>query len=140
MIDVRGWVAARRARMGSDRGDTAIQMAILFPFLIVLTIGTVQYAMLSHARNIALTAAREGVTAGRAYQSSPGEGAARSREVLGRIAGSSLNGPAVSTAGSSANTMQVTVTGTAVSLLPGVSGLHVSQSAAGPRERWTVAP
>jgi hypothetical protein len=34
--------------------------------------------------------------------------------------------------------MQVTVTGRAVSLLPGIPGLHISQSASGARERWTA--
>nr|WP_228184045.1 TadE family protein [Streptomyces anulatus] len=113
-------------------------MAIVFPFVILLTIGTVQYFVFAHARSAALTAAREGVNAGRAYQSSPGVGAARAQETAGRIAGSTLRGPSASTAGSTAETMRVTVSGTAMSLLPGMT-LRVSQTATGPRERW-VAP
>ncbi|MFJ5218714.1 TadE family protein [Streptomyces sp. NPDC088354] len=123
---------------GGDRGDASIQMAIVFPFVILLTLTVVQVGMWFHARNVALAAAREGVTAGRTYQADSGQGAARAREVLGRIAGDSLHSPAVSTAGSNAETMRITVTGTAPSLLPGVSGLHVSQSATGARERWTA--
>ncbi|MET7621938.1 TadE family protein [Streptomyces sp. NPDC005408] len=113
-------------------------MAIVFPFIILLTIAVVQVGMWFHARNIALTAAREGVSAGRAYQASPSDGAARAREALTRIAGDSLRDSGVSTAGSTADTMQVTVTGTAPSMLPGISGLRVSQSASGTRERWTT--
>lgn len=138
MIHVRRWVNAVRARAQGDRGDSSIQMAIVFPFVIALTMTAVQVGMTYYARNIALTAAREGVSAGRVYQASPGEGAARARETLGRIAGDSLRDAGVSTAGSTADTMQVTVTGRAVSLLPGVPGRLISQSASGARERWTT--
>lgn len=134
----QAWAATIRARARRDDGDTSIQMAIVFPFIILLTIAVVQAGMWYHARNIALTAAREGVTAGRAYQATPGDGAARARETLNRIAGDSLRETGVSTDGSTAATMRVTVTGRAVSLLPGIPGLHISQSASGARERWTT--
>ncbi|MEU6346244.1 TadE family protein [Streptomyces sp. NPDC046977] len=113
-------------------------MAIVFPFVILLTLAVVQAGMWFHARNIALTAAREGVTAARTYQSADADGAARAREVLDRTAGDSLRDPAVSTAGSGAEAVRVTVTGTAPSLLPGIAGLRINQSAAAPREHWTT--
>ncbi|KOV22513.1 hypothetical protein ADK90_10715 [Streptomyces sp. XY413] len=113
-------------------------MAIVFPFVILLTIAVVQAAMWIHARNVALTAAREGVAAARTYQSPERAGADRARETLGRIAGDSLRAPAVSTDGSTATEVRVTVTGSAPSMVPGLSGLSVSQSASAPRERWTT--
>ncbi|MDX3075883.1 pilus assembly protein [Streptomyces sp. MI02-7b] len=113
-------------------------MAIVFPFVILLTLAVVQAGMWFHARNIALAAAREGVTAARTYQSADADGAARAREVLDRIGGDSLRDPAVSTAGSGAESVRVTVTGTAPSLLPGIAGLRINQSAAAPREVWTT--
>ncbi|MFF4104305.1 TadE family protein [Streptomyces sp. NPDC001903] len=115
-----------------------MQMAIVFPFVILVTVAVVQAAMWVHARNIALTAAREGVAAARTYQAPESAGAARARETLGRIAGDSLRASTVSTAGSSATEVSVTVTGSAPSMLPGLSGLSVSQSASAPRERWTA--
>ncbi|MFE9933675.1 TadE/TadG family type IV pilus assembly protein [Streptomyces sp. NPDC005533] len=121
-----------------DRGESSLQMAIVFPFVILLTVAVVQAAMWVHARNVALTAAREGVAAARTYQSPEGAGADRARETLGRIAGDSLRAPTVSTAGSTATDVRVTVTGSAPSMLPGLSGLSVSQSASAPRERWTT--
>ncbi|MGW6859182.1 TadE/TadG family type IV pilus assembly protein [Streptomyces xanthophaeus] len=127
-----------RWRLSDDRGEASIQMAIVFPFVILVTVAVVQASMWFFARNIALTAAREGVAAARTYQSPEGAGAARARETLGRIAGDSLTGTTVSTAGSTATEVRVTVTGTAPSLIPGVSGLSVSQSAGAPRERWTT--
>jgi hypothetical protein len=138
VIRVRRWAAAIPARTQSDQGDTSIQMAIVFPFVILLTITVVQASMWYYARNIALTAAREGVSAGRAYQADTGDGTARAREVLDRIAGDSLRNPAVNASGSTATEMQVTVSGTAPSMIPGISGLRVSQSASGARERWTT--
>ncbi|MER6443629.1 TadE family protein [Streptomyces venezuelae] len=122
---------------GGDRGESSIQMAIVFPFVIALTVIVVQASMWIHARSVALTAAREGVAAARTYQSPEGAGAARARETLDRIAGGSLNASTVSTEGSTATDVRVTVTGSAPSMLPGLSGLSVSQSASAPRERWT---
>ncbi|MFD9356448.1 TadE/TadG family type IV pilus assembly protein [Streptomyces sp. NPDC060031] len=126
---MRGW---------GQRGEASIQMAIVFPFVILVTVAVVQASMWFFARNLALTAAREGVAAARVYQAPEGAGAARARETLGRLAGDSLAGSTVSTSGSTATEVRVTVTGTAPSLIPGLSGLSVSQSASAPRERWTT--
>lgn len=125
-------------RGGRDRGESSIQMAIVFPIVLLVTICVVQAAMWFFARNIALTAAREGVAAARVYRSPEGAGAARARETLGRIAGDSLTATTVSTSGSSATEVRVTVTGQAPSMIPGIAGLSVSQSAGAPRERWTT--
>ncbi|MCX5251957.1 pilus assembly protein [Streptomyces sp. NBC_00201] len=132
---LQDWWQGRRWR--EDRGDTSIQMAIIFPFVLLATVAVIQASMWYYARQIALTAAREGLTAARAYDSSPADGAAQARTVLGRTAGDSLRGYSVS-ASSSGQRVQVQVSGTALSMIPGVSGLQVSQSASGPVERWTV--
>ncbi len=42
------------------------------------------------------------------------------------------------TAGSDGQRVRVQVSGTALSMIPGVAGLQVTQSASGPVERWTV--
>ncbi|MGY9067015.1 TadE family protein [Streptomyces sp. CAS3] len=124
-------------RLGDDRGDTSIQMAIVFPFVLLATVAVVQTSMWYYARQIALTAAREGATAARAYQSSPADGSARAQAVLERAAGGSLSGYSVS-ASSDGQRVRVRVSGTALSMIPGLSGLRVTQSASGPVERWTV--
>ncbi|MGW3498304.1 TadE/TadG family type IV pilus assembly protein [Streptomyces sp. NPDC001020] len=129
------WWQGRRWR--DDRGDTSIQIAIIFPFVLLATVAVIQASMWYYARQIALTAAREGLTAARAYQSSPADGAAQARNVLGRTAGDSLSGYSVS-AGSDGQRVRVQVSGTALSMIPGVPGLQVTQSASGPVERWTV--
>lgn len=137
-LRLRWWAGALREHARGDRGDSSIQMAIVFPFVILVTVAILQVSMWYFARNIALTAAREGVAAGRSYQATPADGAARSRETLQRIAGDSLRGTEVSTAGSSAVRMHITVSGTCPSMLPGISDLHVSQSASGAREHFTT--
>ncbi|MFD8049520.1 TadE family protein [Streptomyces sp. Tu102] len=129
------WWRGRRWR--DDRGDASIQMAIIFPFVLFATVAVVQASMWFYARQIALTAAREGVSAARAYESSPAEGAAQARDVLTRTAGDSLTGYSVS-ASSDGQRVRVEVSGSALSMIPGVSGLQITQSASGPVERWTV--
>ncbi|MEY9988088.1 Flp pilus assembly protein TadG [Streptomyces sp. V4I8] len=132
---LKGWWQGRRWR--DDRGDTSIQMAIIFPFVLLATVAVIQASMWYYARQIALTAAREGLTAARAYESSTADGAAKARDVLGRTAGDSLRGYRVS-ASSDGQRVRVEVSGTALSMIPGLSGLQVTQSASGPLERWTV--
>ncbi|MBW8707268.1 TadE family protein [Streptomyces sp. NPDC003328] len=122
-------------RWRDDRGDTSIQMAIVFPFVLLATVAVIQASMWYYARQIALTAAREGLTAARAYQSSPAAGASQARNVLERTAGDSLRGYSVSVS-SNGQRVRVQVSGTALSMIPGVPGLQVSQTASGPQERW----
>ncbi|WP_181383954.1 TadE/TadG family type IV pilus assembly protein [Streptomyces sp. NWU339] len=132
---LKDWWQGRRWR--DDRGDTSIQMAIVFPFVLLATVAVIQASMWYYARQIALTAAREGATAARSYQSSPAEGAAQAQSVLERTAGDSLRGYSV-VASSNGQRVRVEVSGTAMSMIPGVSGLQVTQSASGAVERWTV--
>ncbi len=125
----------RGRRWADDRGDASIQMAIVYPFVLLAAIAVIQASMWYYARQIALTAAREGVTAARAYQAGPADGTARARQVLGRTAGDSLRSTSVS-ASSDGERVRVQVSGVAQSMIPGVPGLTISQSASGPAERW----
>ncbi|MEU4898540.1 TadE family protein [Streptomyces sp. NPDC044780] len=127
-----------RSRLTGDRGDASVQMAIVFPFVIVLTIAVVQASMWYYARQIALAAARDGVAAGRTYQAGPSDAADRVRQVLDRTAGDSLRQATVATSGSTGERIRVQVHGTAPSLLPFVPDLPVTQSASGPVERFTT--
>ncbi|CAM5560378.1 hypothetical protein STENM36S_00019 [Streptomyces tendae] len=126
------WRGRRRA---DDRGDASIQMAIVYPFVLLAAIAVIQASMWYYARQIALTAAREGVTAARAYQAGPADGTARARQVLDRTAGDSLRSTSVR-AGSDGERVRVQVSGTTQSIIPGIKGLAITQSASGPVERW----
>ena len=125
----------RGRRWADDRGDTSIQMAIIFPLVLLAALAVIQACMWYYARQIAVTAAREGATAARTYQASPADGVTRARGVLARTAGDSLRDYDV-TASSDGQRVRLTVTGHALSLIPGMPGLHITQRASGPKERW----
>jgi hypothetical protein len=119
-----------------DSGDASIQMVIVMPFVILFAVLIAQTAMWYYAREIAQTAAREGVSTGRTYHSSVGAGTSRASSVASDLGSGTLLGPRVSSAGSTADRITITVSGHAPSIIPGMSGISISQSASGPRENW----
>jgi Flp pilus assembly protein TadG len=113
---------------------------VLFPMLLLLIFGVIQGALYFHGRNVALAAAEQGVRAGRADgQSDPAAVAAQqARQFLldtGEL--DNLTDLAIMPT-VDGNQVRVTVTARTVSLLPGVPGPQVSQSAAGSLERFTT--
>lgn len=120
-----------------DRGSVTLEVSILAPILLLVVFTIVQVGLWSYARSLALGAAQEGVSAGRAYGASVQAGQDRAREFLDATAGDSLVDGTV-TATADAATLRVEVTGRALSVLPGVPGLPVRQRAEGPLERFTV--
>ncbi len=125
-----GRPAARRAR---DRGAGTIEMAIIALPLLIFTFLVVQAALVFYARSIALGAATQGANAARVYGSPPGTGESNARDFLDRI-GVGLEDPVINVR-TGADTITVTVTGRATSILPLVS-FDVEQSARGPVERF----
>ena len=115
-----------------------MEIAILAPALLVLVITIVQAGLWFHARNLAQAAAQEGATAAASYTATTTAGLARARAFLSEQAGDSLTATTVSTAGSTATLVRVEVTGRALSVLPGVPGMTVTQTATAPLERFTV--
>lgn len=128
----------RRRLLGEDRGSAPIQMAIIFPIVLLLFITIVQSIMWAYARNLAYTAAREGVGAGRTYQASPDDGAAKAQETLQRLGGNMLTGYSVSAAGSTDERIEIYIEGSAMSLVPGVADWPLSATVSAPVERWTT--
>ncbi|MFF4699924.1 TadE/TadG family type IV pilus assembly protein [Streptomyces chattanoogensis] len=131
-----GGSARRRHWWRQDRGEASIQMAIVFPAVLLLTVAVVQAGLWFVARGIALTAAREGLSAARTYQATPGEGTARAREVLERTSGDLLQATTVRTTAIGGR-VRVQVSGRVLSMLPGIDGLQITQSTDGPVERFT---
>ncbi|MFH8627535.1 TadE family protein [Streptomyces vietnamensis] len=122
-----------------DRGSTPIQVAIIFPVVILLIFAVVQGFTIAWAHNAVATAAREGVSAGRMYEAKAGDGAAKARKAAADLGGNLLTGVGVSTAGTTRERMSIHVEGQAVSLVPGLKSITVRSSASGPIERWTTA-
>lgn len=120
-----------------DAGSASLEIAILGPALLLLIFTIVQAGLWFYARSLALAAAQEGVAAARGYHAPYGAGVGRAQAFLQRTAGDSLQGATVS-ATATGTTVRIQVQGRALSVLPGVPGLPVSQAAQGPVERFTV--
>jgi Flp pilus assembly protein TadG len=131
--------AARRTvpRRRDDRGSATLEITVLFPAVLLATFGLIQGALYFHARDVALAAATDGLTAARARNGSGEEGRRVATAFLARAGGTDvLLGPSVTSA-RTATTATVTVSGRTMSLVPGLPGWSVSQSASGPVERFT---
>ncbi|MGW3074461.1 TadE/TadG family type IV pilus assembly protein [Kitasatospora sp. NPDC001132] len=119
----------------------SLSLAIVFPVVLLLLLLVVQAALIWYDRQVALTAAREGVDAGRVQGSATdgekNEAAQRqARDFLDR---QGVHGYTVRTDGSTAQTIRVTVRLNPPLLIPGLRAPAVTQFAEAPRERF-VAP
>ena len=112
---------------------------MLFPAVLLILFGVIQGALYFHGRNVAMAAAEQGVRAARAdgQTDRAGTAADRARQFLadtGEL--DNLTGLSI-TPSIGADTVRVTVSARTVSLLPGVPGPQVSQTASGAIERFT---
>jgi Flp pilus assembly protein TadG len=135
-------LARRRHALAQDRGSSAIELAILAPALIILTMLIVQWALWFQARQVALDAAQAGARVARAQQ--PGWPAQSVSQALGfyhQVGTSLLGGPhaSVSPAGGQPNAVYVTVTGTVPTLIPLIPQLTVRETAGGDVECFRPA-
>ncbi|WP_316784363.1 TadE/TadG family type IV pilus assembly protein [Streptomyces sasae] len=131
----RGRWRDRAARSRTDRGSGSVEVAVLAVVVLMLVFTILQVGLFFHARKVAQSAARQGVDTGREFGSSPADGVAQAEDFLTRFGGS-VQGASVSSAGSTAEELRITVTGHVATLVPGLE-LTVTQDAHGPIERWT---
>jgi len=113
-------------------------MVVLFPVLLVVIVAIVQYGLWFHARSLALAAAQQGVTAARTYTAEPAAGTQAAAAFLDAHASDTLTSITITTTTAGPGRVGVQVSGRALSIVPGVPGLDVTQSAAGPVERFTT--
>jgi Flp pilus assembly protein TadG len=125
----------RRIRWGRDDGVASIEFATLALVVLMLAFTTIQVGLYYHARKVAQSAARQGVDAGRQFGAGQADGITQAQQYLARYGGS-VKGAQVSSSGSTAEEIRITVTGDVATLVPGLT-LHVTQHADGPIERWT---
>lgn len=124
-------------RQRDDHGAATLELVVVFPIVLLIIFAVVQGALYYHGKNIALAAAQEGVRVARAENGSATEGSSTARRFFQQAGGSEvLLGMGVRSR-RGATEASVTVTGTSLSVLPGVSGFRVSQTAEGPVERFT---
>ena len=126
-------------RSVDEQGSATLEIAVLFPAVLLATFGLIQGALYFHARDVALAAATDGLTAARGRTGSGEKGQQAASAFVQRAGGDDvLLGSSVSSF-RTATTATVTVTGRTLSLVPGLPGWSVSQTASGPVERFTRA-
>jgi Flp pilus assembly protein TadG len=113
----------------------SLQLAVIFPVVLTLLLLSVQAGLFFHARHVARAAANEGLRAARLYGHTAVDGQAAAAQLLRQSGGDLISDEQV-TATRDTSTASVSVTGQAISLLPGVS-LNVSETSSGPVERFT---
>lgn len=119
----------------SDRGSSPVEFAIIALPMILLTFAVIQTGLVYFAQSIALGAATQGVNSARGYQSSSTAGETRTTNFLSAAGVGLENQQVIVTR--SATEVRVTVTGQAITVLPGLSWT-ISKSAHGPVERPTT--
>lgn len=119
-----------------ERGSATLETALVYPAVLLLVLLTMNTALWFHARNLAMAAAQEGLRAGRSHGSSPSAGQATAEHFIQQAGGSFLTRPKV-TVTRDADTLEVSVSGQAISLVP-LLPLAVTQVARAPVEKWTT--
>jgi Flp pilus assembly protein TadG len=120
-----------------DRGALTLSYVIIVPAFLAAILIVVQFALWFLARQAALAAARQGADAARVLSASRAAGPGTAVAFARQHASAFLLSPAASAAGSGPGTVQITVTGRAPSLVPGLS-VRVTEVARAPVERFTT--
>lgn len=123
-------------RLGEE--DGLATTAIVLPGTILLVFLALQIALWYLGSNVAQNAADAAYSDARAYQSTGDVGRSAGNEIVNHTSGF-LTGSNVQV-DRGATTVTVTVTGEAVSLMPGVHLPQVKRTITGPIERWVPAP
>jgi Flp pilus assembly protein TadG len=127
----------RTLRRQDARGSATLEITVLFPTVLLVTFGLIQGALYYHARDVALAAAADGLTAARSRAGTSEEGRRAAGAFLARAGGPGVLAAPTVTSARTATTATVTVSGSAISLVPGLPGWSVAQTASGPVERFT---
>jgi TadE-like protein len=128
----------RLPALRQDRGALTLSYVIIVPVFLAGLMVIVQAAIWYLAREAALSAARQGADAARVVGAPPGIGPRTAVAFIRSSApGFLLNPVATEPPASTPRTVQITVSGTVPSLVPGLP-ITVRQTAALPVERFTT--
>lgn len=130
-------MTGRRSRLGGDGGSVVLEAVLVIPIVMVLLLAVVQFALWSHGVQVAQLAASEGDRTAQAFGSGSAAGLARAEAVL-RGPGSDVSAPRVTVATMAGGLVQITVSGDALSILPGIS-LPVSATQIGAIQEFRPA-
>src|SRR3954453_833504 len=106
----------------TDRGASTLELALLTPVLLFVILLVVQFAMVYHARHIALAAAQAGARVARGQVTGDWQGAARSKaESYAQQIGPNILTGVVATPSGGADERFVDVEGQAITVIPFMS-------------------
>jgi Flp pilus assembly protein TadG len=121
-------------RPEAERGSATTEVVLLTPVLLFLIMAIIQFGLWFHAQHVAQAAADQGVRTARSNGSTVEEGRQRAEDFLDAAAPTLIGDPVV-VARRESDAASVTVDGTAVALVPGLS-LPVHAEATSPVERF----
>ncbi len=121
-------------RRRGDEGSTVVEAVLLVPVLMVVLLLVIQCALWAHAAQVAQLAASQGDQVARSLGGGTAAGAAEARSVTGGP-GSDLETSSVAVDVMADEVARVTVTGRALSIVPGLS-LPVSSVEIGPIQEF----
>lgn len=122
-------------RRRGERGNATIQIAILFPAMLLIVLACIQASVYWYCHEAALSAAQEGVRVTAANDGTVGKGTDRANAFLKRIAGTLIESTQV-TGHRTNRESSITIRGTAMSLIPGIPWT-VSATATLPSEEYS---
>jgi Flp pilus assembly protein TadG len=137
-VDADQSAARLSIRRSADTGSVTLEIAVLTPALLLVIFGIIQGAFVFHARHVALAAASEGLAAATAHHAGDDAGSRAAREFLAAAGGADVLEAATVAVRRTPTSAEVTVSGRAPTIIPGVAGWTVTQVASGPVERFTV--
>jgi Flp pilus assembly protein TadG len=119
----------------TDRGASTLELALLTPILLLVILFVVQFAMVYHARHVALAAAQSAARVAREQRTGDWMSAARTEaySYVDKIGPQLLTGVRPSMREDQNNNRWVTVGGDAVEVVPFMR-FHVSERSGGPVE------
>jgi hypothetical protein len=126
-----------RGRHNADRGSVVIEAVLVIPVIMLILLAVVQFALWSHASQVAQLAASEGDRAARSMGGGTAAGISRAQWVL-QGAGSDLERSSATAAVLPGDQVRLTVVGRALSILPGLS-LPVSATVIGPVQEFRTS-
>lgn len=129
--------ARSRQRDDSERGALILSYVIIVPVFMAALMVIVQGSLWYLAREAALAAARQGADAARVLHAPPGAGPRAALAFARSAASAYLLDPQAAPNGSTATTVQITVTGHVPAIVPGLP-ISVTQVAQAPVEQFTT--
>ena len=127
-------------RRMNERGEAALELAIVAPVLMLLLLGVVQFGLWYHGQNVVQTAALEASRVASAEEAGSNEGEDRARNVLRAGLGSAASEPIV-LVDLGQDDVRVSIQASMRGLLPlpGLSNIRLSAESVSYRERFRSA-